>query len=435
MVGRYESLIDQFDWDGVNLSELYFESGRGFEDPLLFTPMHPSARESFRRRYGYDPASVFDHESPNYWRNNPQVRTELTEFRIGKLNDVYRKILEMLKGVASAKPGFCVVVTAQDAYGSPELREWLGVDMPSILSFQREYGFHLSIEDPQHLWSTTPLRYLAIGKRYHELMADSSKLLLDLNIGPFRQPEQITPFPTITQSGTEGFQMVKAAASEVPRTVIYCEATVNPQDLIYFPYAAAVGAEITPTEDGFNVSAPWSYSLHLPKEIVEVRIDGVPYAPARENNYLVPAGSHHVVFSTDHANLSSHELQPRIMGITGNLTEVNYDQRVIQFSYTAHSRALVSINRSPEDITIDGQPYQASVMKGNDCYTVFLPAGSHNVELVAGDQFSYGVNWTSFWSSTVIAVFGTVAVAMLFIMYLVVVLIRRRYRVVESVEP
>ena len=434
MISRYKYFLEQFDWDGVNVSEFYFESGRGFEDPLQFTPMHPSARESFHRRYGYDPATVFDHESPNYWRANPQVRADLTEYRIGKINEVYRKILDMLKGIESAKPGFGVVVTAQDALGSPELREWLGVDVASILSFQKEYGFNLSIEDPQHLWSTSPLRYLAIGKRYQALIADSSKLLLDLNIGPFRQPEQITPFPTITQSGTEGFQMIRAAATEVPRTVIYCEATVNPQDLVYYPYATAVGAVIEPTADGLQVSAPWSYNLHLPKEIVEVRIDGVPYAPARENNYLVPAGSHHIEFSTDHANLSSHELQPRIMGITGNLTEVKYDQRVIQFSYTAHSRALVSINRSPEDITIDGQPYQASVMKGNDCYTVFLPAGSHNVELVAGDQFSYGVNWTSFWSSTVIAAFGTVAVAMLFIMYLVVVLIRRRYRVVESAK-
>ncbi len=434
MLDQYKGLLQQFDWDGVNLSELYFESGRGFEDPLMYTPMHPSAREAFRKRYGYDPATVFDHDSPNYWRSNPLVRTDLTDFRIAKLNEVYGRVLDMLKDIQSGRPGFSIVVTAQDAYGSPELREWLGVDMPSILSLQKEYGFGLSVEDPQHLWSTTPLRYLAIGKRYHELIADSTKLLLDLNIGPFRQPEQITPFPTITQSGTEGFQMVKAAATEVPRTVIYCEATVNPQDLIYFPYALARGVVSTPTPEGYDISAPWSFTLRLPKEIVEVRIDGVPYAPARENNYLVPAGLHHIVFSTDHANLSSHELQPRVMGITGNLTAVEYDQRRIRFSYEAHSRALVSINRSPEDVVVDGNAYQTPVMKGYDCYTIALPAGSHTVELIAGDQFSYGISWTSFWSSTVIAIFGTLAVGLLFVMYLVVVLVRRRYRSAEPVE-
>ncbi len=432
MIGHYKALLEQFDWDGVNLSELYFESGKGFEDPLQYTPMHPSARESFRRRYGYDPATVFDRESPDYWRTNPQVRTDLTYFRIDKLNSVYVQVLNMLKGISAEKPGFNIVITAQDAFGSPELREWLGVDMPSILSLQKEYGFCLSIEDPQHLWSTTPLRYQAIGSRYRGLVTDSTKLLLDLNIGQFRQPEQITPFPTITQTGTESFELVKTASAAAPRSVIYCEATVNPQDIVLFPFAASVDASMIPQGDGYDITAPWSFTLHLPKEIVEVRIDGTPSAPARENNYLVPAGTHHVVFSTGHENLSSHELQPRIMGITGNLTSVDYNQREIRFTYTAQSRALVSINREPVDITIDGQPYQSPVMKGNDCFTVFLPPGEHAVMMLAGDQFSYGISLTSFWSSTVIAIFGIVAVALLFVMYLVVVLVRRRYRAADT---
>lgn len=432
MVGHYKALLEQFDWDGVNLSELYFESGRGFDDPLQYTPMHPSAREAFRRRYGYDPATVFDRESPNYWRTNLQVRTDLTYFRIDKLNSVYVQLLNMLKGVAAQKPGFNVVVTAQDAFGSPELREWLGVDMPSILSLQKEYGFSLSIEDPQHLWSTTPLRYLAIGRRYDRLMADSTKLLLDLNIGQFREPEQITPFPTLTQTGTESFQLIKAAVEGAPRNVIYCEATVNPQDIVLLPFAASAGASVKEAGDGYDITAPWSFFLHLPKDIVEIRIDGTPAAPARENDYLVPSGTHHVVFSTNHENLSSHELQPRIMGFTGVLTSVAYNQREIRFTYTTQSRVLVSINRAPVDMTIDGQPYQSPVMKGNDCFTVFLPSGDHSVMIIAGDQFSYGISWTSFWSSTVIAMFGTVAVALLVVMYLIVVLVRRRYRAADS---
>ena len=91
------------------------------------------------------------------------------------------------------------------------------------------------------------------------------------------------------------------------------------------------------------------------------------------------------------------------------------------------------MNRSPVQMSVDGTPYAATVMKGNDCYTVFLPPGVHAVEMVAGDQFSYGVSWTSFWSTTVIAIFGAVAVTLLLLMYLAVVVIRRRYR--APVEP
>lgn len=47
------------------------------------------------------------------------------------------------------------------------------------------------------------------------------------------------------------------------------------------------------------------------------------------------------------------------------------------------------------------------------------------MEIVAGDMFSYGVNLTSFWSSTAIAWFGLTSVVLLIGMYAVVVVRRR----------
>jgi hypothetical protein len=64
-------------------------------------------------------------------------------------------------------------------------------------------------------------------------------------------------------------------------------------------------------------------------------------------------------------------------------------------------------------------------MKGNDCFSIFLPPGRHYVELIAGDQFSFGVNVTSLWSTTAIAIFGFIAVTSLFIMYIVLKVIKR----------
>jgi uncharacterized protein YdaL len=431
VVRKFRAFFEQFEFDGVNLGELYFDSGRGFDDPEIFTPMHPSARDAFKKRYGFELTSIFDHNSPTYWKTNPAAKTDVVEFRIAKLHEAYSAFLDMFAEITKERPGFEVIVTAMDSYGSPELREWIGVDMTSILGLQHQYGFSLSVEDPEHLWSTTPLRYSGIGKRYAQLVSDSTKLLLDLNIGSFRKPEVITEFPTTIQTGTESFQMVRSSADGAPRTVIYSEATANPQDLIFFPFASAEGATVERTSDGYDIVAPWSFMLRLPREIVEIRIDGIPIAPSRMNDYLVPAGKHAIAFSTDHANLSAHELQPRIMACTGTLKTVSYDQRTIRFEYLSDSRTLVSFNRAPESITVDGNAYSTTVMKGNDCFSIFLPSGSHQVQLIAGDQFSYGVSWTSFWSSTVIAIFGFVAVTMLLLMYMVVVVIRRRTRIVE----
>jgi hypothetical protein len=114
------------------------------------------------------------------------------------------------------------------------------------------------------------------------------------------------------------------------------------------------------------------------------------------------------------------------MSITGNLLALSVDMRGLTFEYAADERCLASLNTEPRMITIDGNPAVVQSVKGNDCYTVFLPTGQHRVEIVAGDPFSYGLNVASFWSTTAIAVFGLVAVVLLLIMYLAVVWVRRR---------
>lgn len=70
-------------------------------------------------------------------------------------------------------------------------------------------------------------------------------------------------------------------------------------------------------------------------------------------------------------------------------------------------------------------------MKGVDCFSIFLPVGRHNVELTVGDTFSKGVNLTSFWSSTGIALFGTLSIVLLLIMYLSVKYLNHKYRLQE----
>ena len=49
------ALLRRFDWDGVNLAELYFESLHGAQDPQRFTPMNETIRTAFRQQAGFDP--------------------------------------------------------------------------------------------------------------------------------------------------------------------------------------------------------------------------------------------------------------------------------------------------------------------------------------------------------------------------------------------
>jgi len=75
---------------------------------------------------------------------------------------------------------------------------------------------------------------------------------------------------------------------------------------------------------------------------------------------------------------------------------------------------------------VDGEEFDFTSMKGNDCYTVLLPPGRHRVDVTAGDVFTYGISVASFWSSTGIAVFGITAVTLLIAMYSLWAVVRVR---------
>jgi uncharacterized protein YdaL len=428
LTGEYSDFLEACDWDGVNLAELYFEAGRGFDDPLLFTPMHESVRDEFRRRYGIDLRAIFTPQSVAYWKTHPGVRNTVTTYRVAKLEEVYRRLLHRFSDVAQHRTGFEIIVTAMDSDGSPELRETIGVDMVSILRLQREFGFALQVEDPQARWSTDPSRYLTMGTRYAEHLGGAQKLLLDLNILSFRKQEEVTPFPTLTQTGTESFQIVRAASLGAPRSTIYAESSVNPQDMIFLANAYAGRVHYERTAQGYTVDAPHSFTLRLPADVNEILLDGVSVSPVRDNRYTIPAGPHVVMpVRNVTGGFSSNQFYPRILSMTGTLLSCTYDMRSVAFQYESAGRCIVMVNGEPHEVRVDGERRTFYSMKGNDGYSLFLPPGRHRVEIVTGDTFSYGINIASFWSSNAIVLFGVTAVVLLLGMYGVVRLQRRRF--------
>jgi uncharacterized protein YdaL len=426
-VREYAQLLYRFDFDGANLAELYFEAGKGFEQPQLWTPMHSSAQREVKRLYGFSLPSIFDSSARTFWKANPAIQKTLVAYRVERLQHVYRRVLQSLDYIRGERPGFEIIVTAMDSHGSPELREHIGVDMDSIRSLQREFPFALQVEDPERLWSTSPLRYMDIGREYSTLMGGEQSLMLDLNILGFRSPEVVTGFPTLIPTGTEAFQLVRAAATAAPRLTMYAESSLNPQDMLFLPHAAAARVHYQPHSDRYVFSSPVSFTIKLPREIREVSLDDMHLTPTRDNLYLIPAGTHTIFPSPDATHeLSAHQIDPRIMSLSGNLLSVSYGPRLIAFTYESDGRMYISFDREPVSVQVDGVDYAFTALKGNDCYTITLPAGRHGVDVTAGDVFTYGIHFASFWSSTTIALFGTAASFLLIAMYSFWRILRRR---------
>lgn len=428
MYNEYKKIINSYDWDGINLAELYFEAGNGFEEPNHFTPMHHSAILEVKSRYGIELDKIFDPSSKFYWKTHPNVQKIITDYRVEKLNKIYEDLLNIFSDIAKNKPGFQIIVTAMDGYSNPKLREYIGVDMDKIIALQKKYNFYLNIQDPQSMWSKEPTRYIGIGQKYQEVLGNDQYLMLDLNIMNFRKEDEITPFPTLIPTGTESFLLVKSASSVASRVVIYSEASVNPQDMRYLSYALASRVKYNRKEDSFIFNSPYSFYIKLKKGVDAITLNGTSVSNIRDNIFLIPAGNNIVKTNVTKVNAySTHELQTHLISITGNLLSISYGLRDIKFVYESDNRVFVSLNKKPTSIKVDDKDYDFKVMKGNDRFTVLLPPGRHTVELVGGSAFTYGLNLTSLWSSVTILIFGILAITLIFLMWLYLKYIKRRY--------
>ena len=427
MIVNYSNLLQRYDWDGVNIAELYFEAGQGFKDMNLFTPMHPSAKVEFKHQYGFDLQSVFNDTSKNYWKTNTVARSAVTEYRVHVLDGIYERILTSVKHFAEQRPGFHVIVTAMDSYGSPELRENIAVDMNHIIALQKKYNFYLQVEDPENKWSTSPMRYQAIANRYRSEISQPDHLMLDLNILEFRKPTVITAFPTLTPTGIEGYLLVRSASLGTSRSTIYSEATVPPEDLSLYGNSMTTDVKYQYFGNEVFVSSPRSFTLSVPKNITEVSIDGSPRMPVRKGNILISAGEHRLgLQSSGTRDFSTSQLELQLMSINANLLSITHSMRNLDFEYETSLRALASLNAKPTKVIVDGQEIQTSILLGNDCYTISLPTGRHSVRIYSGDEFAYGVSLTSFWSTYAIAIFGFGAVVLLLMMYVGLKVVKQR---------
>jgi uncharacterized protein YdaL len=416
----YNKLLTDFDWDGVNIGELCFESGRGTRDPLLYTPMHPSARAEFRAQAGFDPVELLDSLSVHYWRRDAAASAAFSRYRVTKVVQLHDVMLSLADAVRAARPGFQVVATVYDSLTVPDLRNWLGVDAKQIAALRAKHDFVLQIEDPATMWSQDPRRYEAIATRYAGLV-DAKDLALDLNILSFREPKDITPFPTRIQTGTESSWLVHSAALGAGRVTIYSESSINQQDLTFLPSAYAARTRINRVDEGWAINTPTPIVLQLASDVQEVLGDGQRVHTVGGGRFLLPVGSYTVSgVQPTLAGIQPSVPESHLLSITGDLLFQKSSQRSVDFRYRSASRCIVTMAREPYALFIDGHEASFEALKGNGREALILPPGEHAALIVTQSTVSYGVDITSFWSSYVIAIFGAVSVGLLACLYLIV---------------
>lgn len=359
--GGVKTLVGRFDWDGVNLAELYFESLEGIGNPSRFTPMNADVRALFQRQSGFDPIELFGS------RKDEPSRKAFLEFRAGLARQMQEEWLAELEQTRRQKPHMDLVLTHVDDRFDTGMRDAIGADAARVLPLLDTHSFTFLIEDPATVWHLGPQRYSAIAERYRALTAQRDKLAIDINIVERYQ----NVYPTKQQTGTELFQLVHHAAGVFPRVALYFENSLLPPDLNLLPSAAAAVTRIekmgpkTVVDSVAGAGIPWKGSAS---------VDGLPWPVQDEETLWLPAGPHAVEPAPAAQSL-------RLVYLNADLKSARIvNPTTIEFTYKSSARAIVILSRPPGKLQIDGD--DAPLTPAGPA-SVLLPRGQHLVTVSA----------------------------------------------------
>ena len=369
-----KTLLSRFDWDGVNLAELYFESLLGPDDPAQFTPMNDNARTAFQKKYGYDPVEIFRPASARYWKTAEAPLKQLFEFRRDLNHEMHDEWLTFLAGLRTADGNpFSLAMTNVDDQYDTKVRDYLGYDNARLVKLLDKIPFTFIIQDPATLWHLGAERYPRIAELYGRLIPDSESLAIDVNIAR----RQYVAYPTEQQAGTEVLSLARVTAESFAQTMYYSENSIARPDRPLIP-AASSSARLSSASGAMAVETAYGVGLAWNGP---ANVNGKPWPYQSDTAVWLPAGRYTV---------TPRETKPalRLIDFNGTIRGVEEvpigEASGISFIYKSGSRAIAVVDKKPGAIWIDGKEAQPTALPRRDGSVAFLlPAGEHWVTIAA----------------------------------------------------
>ncbi|HYE12299.1 MAG TPA: family 10 glycosylhydrolase [Patescibacteria group bacterium] len=368
-----ENLIKGFDWDGVDIAEIYFESpGQGFEEKEKFTPMNDSFRKSFEERYEVDPIKAFNPFSIYYWKYNKEMKQNIVDYRVELITSLHEEFLLLCEELKKEKPYLKTSVTVIDSIADQNMREYIGVDAEAIAKLQDKYHFMLQIEDPFTLWNLGPDRYRIIGEEYRNIMSIGDTLAIDINV--IDRGGEV--YPTKKQRGVELYQLINSAGKYTDKVILYALATLEKTDMELVPYTRSndIDFQLTSANE-YAIKADKRFIWNTDTEGKTYYMDGEKWPFVSKQGVIIPGGQHKLKVAAveDKSKLF-------IESINGEISDVSQDES-INFSYFCDGRFYIVVNKKPSKVKIDGQFFDSEIKENGNHYTIVLPEGKHDVKL------------------------------------------------------
>lgn len=367
--------IDTFDWDGIDIAELYFESPLGVQEPENFTPLSDVVREDFKNKYSVDPMELFNPGSTHFHENDRETLDRFFQYRTELCTRLNREVLLFVKGSTPQTPGrhLDIVLTQVDSIIDTTMKENIAVDPEAFMQLQQELGFSLQVEDPFTLWSRGPDRYSPIGTAYRSRMIPGARLTVDVNI-----VNRIdTRYPTSKQTGLEFLSLLSEASSHADQVCIYAAHTPYDFDYAFAPYALASQAQVIKLADRqYSLSSPYTVVFETETLNKEFLVNGKPWPCVSKQGVIIPSGNS-VVTETLTSEGSGNRLF--ITDLTAEIKGCSRSGKDVILRYNEKRNVLVSLNKSPGRITVNGKEVPLPLYSKGGAVTVSCPAGAHEV--------------------------------------------------------
>jgi hypothetical protein len=359
-------LLTRFDWDGVNLAELYFESLEGHANASRFTPMNDNVRRDFQAAFNFDPHDLFDANSSRHHAKDPNSLRQFLDWRAALAARMQQEWIAELETLREVRPNLDLVLTHVDDRYDTHMRDLIGADAARLLPLLDKHDITFLIEDPATLWHLGPERYTDLASKYAPLTTQPQRLAIDINIVERYQDV----YPTKQQTGAELFQLVHLAAKAFPRVALYFESSILAPDLPLLSASAAIPAryeQIGPklvVESPRGIGIPWQGAA---------RVNGQPWPLLTGDVLWLPPGAFVI---------EQHDAPPplRILDTSAVIGSVSTIPQGFEVAYNSPSRAYFLLDR-PVTVAVDGVPQPNSSSQ-----LLTLPRGQHLLQLRASPQ-------------------------------------------------
>ncbi len=355
-------MLARFDWDGVNLAELYFDGVEGVRRPADLTPMNPDVRREVRASYGFDPLTLFSGRR----RDRRQLR-QFLDYRADLAARLQEWWIDELERARAENPDLDLVLTHVDDRFDTTMRDAVGADAQRLLKVLDRHELTFVIEDPATVWHLGPRRYAVIAEKYRPLTPRQDRLGVDINV-----VERSQAWPTQQQAGAELAELIHVAAESFRTVMFYYTGSISSVDAPLLPIAAAAVARCEPAGDGLLIESPNGVGVRWAGPVT---VDGKPWPVRDLARVWLPPGRHVIRPSAVATPVLATDFNGTLKG-----AEIQSDG--IEISYASDSRAFVRLDRKPLRLLVDGleAPLRASATD-----VVQLPRGSHTARVVVED--------------------------------------------------